>query len=141
MSRNEILGEIAAEFGEPSLVKHKHLVNWFEIPYLNGRRSRAFYEYVFDIQLKMTDSKEGVMYQFPMNFLSAGASGTLRKGVPSVDGTTVYFTTKNLPLTVQKVLTKGGKVIKPIYSLGEHGYAAIVMDIEGNKIGLHAYSL
>ena len=49
MSRNEILGEIAAEFGEPSLMKHKHLVNWFEIPYLNGRRARAFYEYVFDI--------------------------------------------------------------------------------------------
>lgn len=142
MSRKSVVAEIAAEFGESSLIKNRHLVNWFEIPYLNHKRASNFYESVFDIKLKISNSPEGRRYQFPINLLSGGASGTLSKGIPSTEGATIYFTTNNLPLTLKKALAKGGKIIKPITAISSnHGYYAHILDSEGNKIGLHAYSL
>ena len=32
----------------------------------------------------------------------------------------------------------GGKIVQPIHSIGPHGFRAIVIDSEGNRIALHS---
>lgn len=39
---------------------------------------------------------------------------------------------------VVQVENHGGKVIQRIHSLGRHGYRAVVLDSEGNRIALHS---
>jgi uncharacterized protein len=32
----------------------------------------------------------------------------------------------------------GGKVVKPVHSIGPHGFRAVILDSEGNRIALHS---
>jgi predicted enzyme related to lactoylglutathione lyase len=41
---------------------------------------------------------------------------------------------------VQKVVPHGGTVIEPTHSIGPHGFRAVVLDSEGNRIALHSNS-
>ena len=39
---------------------------------------------------------------------------------------------------INKVVPNGGSVIQPTHSLGPHGFRAVVLDSEGNRIALHS---
>jgi predicted enzyme related to lactoylglutathione lyase len=39
---------------------------------------------------------------------------------------------------MQQVERLGGRVVEPAKSIGPHGYRAVVIDSEGNRIALHA---
>jgi len=39
---------------------------------------------------------------------------------------------------VRHVETLGGRIVEPPRSMGPHGFRAIVVDSEGNRIALHA---
>ena len=39
---------------------------------------------------------------------------------------------------VEQVVPHGGTIIEPIHSIGPHGFRAIVLDSEGNRIALHS---
>ena len=39
---------------------------------------------------------------------------------------------------VAKTPGKGGKVLEPTHGIGPHGFRAIVLDSEGNRIALHS---
>jgi predicted enzyme related to lactoylglutathione lyase len=41
---------------------------------------------------------------------------------------------------VGKVVPHGGSVTKSIHSIGPHGFRAIILDSEGNRIALHSNS-
>lgn len=41
---------------------------------------------------------------------------------------------------VARVEAAGGKVLLPKMTIGEHGFMAIIMDTEGNSIGIHSTS-
>ena len=37
-----------------------------------------------------------------------------------------------------RVEAAGGKVFKPKFAIGQYGHSAIIVDTEGNMIGLHS---
>jgi uncharacterized protein len=119
-------------------------INWFEIYVQDIARAKQFYESVFKVKLeKLEDPNEDPdmeMWTFPMSMEGPGASGALVKmtGAPSGgSGTLVYFNCDDVATEEGRVAAAGGKVYKPKMSIGQYGFMALVLDTEGNMIGLH----
>lgn len=116
-------------------------VGWFEIPVEDIARAKAFYGYVFDLELEEHQMDQLQMAWFPMKENAMGAPGTLVKGdgyKPSLDGILIYFTAPNIEDTLSRTREKGGKVIAEKTDIGEYGFIALIQDTEGNRIGLHS---
>ncbi len=116
-------------------------VGWFEIYVQDMARARAFYEAVLDGKLERLPSPEGEMWSFPMQPTASGAGGALVKmaGFPSGGNSTlVYFVCDDCAVEEGRVQRSGGRVERPKMSIGEYGFISLVVDTEGNMIGLHS---
>ena len=70
-----------------------------------------------------------------------GAGGALVKmeGVSSGGNSTlVYFSCEDCAVEASRVVDAGGQIHREKWSIGEYGFIALVVDTEGNKIGLHS---
>ncbi|MGK2910712.1 MAG: VOC family protein [Sphingobium sp.] len=118
-------------------------VGWFEIYVDDMKRAKAFYEAVFHFTLDPMPmpGMELEMFTFPMHQGGSGAAGALVKmdGVKAGGGgTLVYFNCADCAVEQGRVAGAGGKVFKEKFSIGEFGFIALVVDTEGNMIGLHS---
>ena len=118
-------------------------VVWFEVYVQDMARARKFYESVFAFKLSRIDTPTpGMeMWGFPMEQGKTGAGGALcrMEGAPSGGmGTLVYFSCQDCAVEAKKAAASGGKIFKDKFSIGQHGYIALVTDTEGNMIGLHS---
>lgn len=118
-------------------------IGWFEIYVNDTGRAKAFYETVFGITLeKLGTPTPGLeMWAFPAAMDRYGAGGALTKmdGVAAgVGGTVVYFSCDDVAIEEARVAQAGGRVEKPKMSIGEYGFISLVVDTEGNMIGLHS---
>ncbi|WP_019502304.1 VOC family protein [Pseudanabaena sp. PCC 6802] len=116
---------------------------WCEIYVQDMDRAKQFYESVFEVKLEKLESPESSeieMWAFPMTMESVGASGALVKmdGVKSGGiGTIPYFHCDEAAVELERVVTAGGQIHTPKISIGQYGFMALVVDTEGNTIGLH----
>ena len=123
-------------------------VGWFEIYVDDMARAKAFYEAVLKIELETlevpAEQNSGMqMMSFPMEMDKMGASGALVKmeGFPAGGNSTlVYFGCEDCAVEESRVIDAGGKVQQEKMSLGEFGFCSLVVDSEGNMIGLHSMS-
>jgi hypothetical protein len=116
-------------------------VGWFEIYVQDMPRAKAFYEQLFGVTLSRLESPDIEMWAFPMDRAMYGASGALVKmpGFPSgANSTLVYFHSADCAVEAGKAVKAGGKVQQPKTSIGQYGHIALVVDTEGNLIGLHS---
>jgi len=116
-------------------------VNWFEIPVSDLKRAQNFYEYIFGVELTVTEMDNLKMAWFPMTQNASGATGTLIEAEsykPSYEGSMVYFSTDDIDSVLERVIEKGGKIITHKMSIGEHGYVGHFEDSEGNRVALHS---
>ncbi len=59
--------------------------------------------------------------------------------IPSREGTLVYYNADGrLREAVAKVVPAGGEILEEVQAIGPHGFRAIVLDSEGNRIALHS---
>lgn len=124
---------------------NRNPVGWFEIYVQDMQRAKQFYETVLGVELTKLESpaeESGLeMLAFPMNMEAGGASGALAKmeGCPSGGmGTLVYFSCEDCAQEASRVEAAGGKIFKPKFSISQYGYISLVVDTEGNMIGLHS---
>ncbi len=120
-------------------------ISWFEIPSADLARATQFYETIFTTQLIPVDMPNIKMRMFPITDTQNGIGGAVVDSggfhKPSAtDGPLIYL---NANPDVQQVLDKvamaGGKIVVPKTEISaEFGYMAIIMDTEGNRIGLHS---
>lgn len=116
-------------------------VGWFEIPVKDLKRARKFYETVFGFRLEEHSFGRAHTAWFPMAPNITGAAGSLVQAegcVPSRDGVMIYFTAPDMITNLERVPAAGGTVITGRSSIGKFGYVAIILDSEGNRIGLHS---
>jgi predicted enzyme related to lactoylglutathione lyase len=123
-----------------------NIITWFEIPVLDIERAKNFYETILDIKMvRRTDGNDGAVF-FPFNpeviqATSGRVTAVLSKSErnsPSGDGALVYINASpNIQAVLDKVAQAGGKVIAPKTQIAA-GFLAIIIDSEGNKVGLHA---
>ena len=123
-----------------------NVLTWFEIPVTDIDRAQKFYETILDIKMvNRTDGDdEAVFFPFDPNVIQATSgrvTGVLSKSErnsPSTNGTIVYINeSPNIHTVLDKVEKAGGKVISPKIQIPP-GFIALIIDSEGNKIGLHA---
>ena len=123
-----------------------NILTWIEIPISDTKRAKKFYETILDIEMVVRADGNDEAVFFPYNpaviqATSGRITGVLSKtnrNNPSANGTLVYI---NASPDIQKVLDKvekaGGKIIVPKTKMNA-GFIAIILDSEGNKVGLHA---
>ncbi len=116
-------------------------VDWFEIYVQDMARAKAFYQSVFDVQLSDLGGQGMEMWAFPMGSEEYGATGALVKmaGFPSgANSVLIYFKCADCTVEAAKAVKAGGRIQKEKFSIGQYGFIALVVDTEGNMIGLHS---
>ncbi|OWY60907.1 lactoylglutathione lyase [cyanobacterium TDX16] len=113
---------------------------WCEIYVQDMDRAKSFYESVFQMKLEKLESPGMDMWAFPMAMDKVGASGALVKmeGVKSGgSGTIPYFHCDEVAIELERVVAAGGQIQQPKTSISQYGFMALIVDTEGNMIGLH----
>ncbi len=116
-------------------------IGWFDIYVEDMDRATKFYETVFAAKLEqMGDpTSEMQMMAFPTEMTHYGAGGALSKtphGKPGPGGTVIYFNAEDCAVEEGRVAEAGGQVVRPKFSIGEFGFVSLVIDTEGNMIGI-----
>jgi predicted enzyme related to lactoylglutathione lyase len=122
----------------------KHAISWFEIPTSDIERAQQFYERIFDFKMNPMDMPQLKMRMFPLeDMMSVGGALVQNPDfykASSSDGTLIYL---NANPDVQNILDRvesaGGNILVPKTEITpEYGFMAIIVDSEGNRIGLHS---
>ena len=116
------------------------LISFFEIPAIDFNRAVTFYETLFSFRIDRCDCGEEKMGFFPDNGSGLRGAISLSNGFnPSSDGVLVHFATDRIDWIVQHVEAGGGKIILPKTAIEAEGQGcfALILDSEGNRIGIH----
>ena len=117
------------------------VINWFDIPALNFERAVRFYETVLSCRLNQENMLGAQLAIFPAKPGEATGAIMAREGLsPGPGGITIYLKAGNdLAPPLARVEAAGGKVVFPKKFIKEgFGYFAIMIDSEGNSVGLHS---
>lgn len=125
----------------------KNVVGWFEIPTNDMERAIKFYETVFGFSFHRMQLLKDEMAFFPFVEAGTGTGGALVYNPeyyePRDNGTLIYFTAPSGDVSneLAKVELAGGKVLMDKKQISpDHGYMGLILDSEGNRIGLHSRS-
>ena len=111
---------------------------WFDIPVADLNRAAAFYSAVLGVGV---DKETRGDFAFCVIEHQDGNGGCLCLNPEEIaaGGVLIYFNADGrIQDAVSKVVPHGGTVIQPIHAIGPHGFRAIVLDSEGNRIALHS---
>ena len=120
-------------------------ISWFEIGTTNLDRAATFYETIFGVKLNPLDLPNIKMRMFPVDDMQNGVGGAVVDSggfhKPSgTDGPLIYLNgNPDVQQILDKVEAAGGKIMVPKTQISpEYGYMAVIIDTEGNRIGLHS---
>jgi predicted enzyme related to lactoylglutathione lyase len=112
---------------------------WFDIPVADLDRAVQFYRAILGVGVEKQEfagSSIGVIEHRDGN----GGCLVPEKAEISAGGILLYLNVDGrIHDAVQKVVPHGGTVIQTIHSIGPHGFRAIVLDSEGNRVALHSH--
>lgn len=120
-------------------------ISWFEIPSTDLDRATKFYEAIFGVSLFPLDMPNIKMRMFPIDDPMTGVGGAVVHSggfhKPSAtDGPLIYLNgNPDVQIVLDKVEKAGGKIMVPKTEISpEYGFMAVIIDTEGNRIGLHS---
>lgn len=118
----------------------KDVAVWFEIPVTDIGRAAKFYETVLESKLERAEFGPTKMAIFPIE--GKGVHGALVQGpdyTPATNGPLLYLNGgKDLTGPLSRITAAGGKVLQPKTAIGQHGFMALFVDTEGNRLALHS---
>ena len=121
-----------------------HAISWFEIPTKDIERAAKFYEEIFEIKLVPIDVAQVKMRMFPIeNPMNIGGALVYNKEFyrsSSTDGPLIYLNANpDVQIILDRVVKAGGTIVVPKTQISpEHGYMAVMIDTEGNRIAFHS---
>ena len=123
----------------------KNVISWFEIGTTDLDRATRFYEAAFNVNLIPMDMDNIKMRMFPTTDMQEGIGGALVDSggfhKPSAtDGPLIYLNgNPNVQNVLDRVEAAGGSIMVPKMEISpEYGFMAVILDTEGNRIGLHS---
>lgn len=123
----------------------KNAISWFEIPSVDLDRATKFYEEIFGISLIPLDVAEIKMRMFPIDNPEQEIGGAVVYhkdfyATSATHGPLVYLNANpDVQHVLDRVAAAGGTVIVPKTPISEeYGFMGIILDTEGNRIGLHS---
>jgi predicted enzyme related to lactoylglutathione lyase len=117
-----------------------HSFVWVDIPVRDLDRSVRFYSGVLGAKVMKEQFGERAIGVFPHEGADVGGCLVVKEGeAPSAQGPMIYLNCSGrLDDAIRSVEANGGKVIQPKHAIGPHGFCAVVLDSEGNRVGLHS---
>ena len=116
-------------------------VVWFDLPVADLERAMKFYGAVLAIKVQkesFESSSFAVLEHGP-----EGNGGCLIPNAKEVSaaGVLVYMNVDGrIREAVRQTQRLGGKIVEPVKAIGPHGFRAVIIDSEGNRIALHSNS-
>jgi uncharacterized protein len=111
---------------------------WFDVPVTNMDRAITFYSAVLAVRVdkeSFGDTSIGVIEHHDGN----GGCLVNDEAEIGAGGVLIYLNVDGrIRDAVEKVLPHGGTVVKPVHSIGPHGFRAVVLDSEGNRVALQS---
>jgi predicted enzyme related to lactoylglutathione lyase len=120
---------------------------WTDIPVVDLNRAIRFYSAVLGVEVtKMSEG--GVQYgllpheeQNSSGCLCVGSDSAGINNKPSQNGPLIYLSVEGrLDAAVRAAKANDGKVLQEKQQIGPHGFRAVILDSEGNRIALHSSS-
>jgi predicted enzyme related to lactoylglutathione lyase len=113
---------------------------WVDIPVADLNRAIEFYSALIGAPVT---HEGGSGYFFGLLPHAEGIGGCLVPAgpgnAPSRHGPLVYLNAAGrLHEAVRIAQDRGGSVLQAVHQIGEHGWRAIIVDSEGNRIALHS---
>ncbi|TCC40542.1 VOC family protein [Kribbella speibonae] len=108
---------------------------WIDITATDATVSRAFYAELFGWRLQLVEALDYALVE--------PEPGTLPGGIGSADGTrpagiTTYFSVPDVEAALARAAELGAKVASAPWTVPGLGTMAVVLDPDGNRIGLWA---
>lgn len=123
----------------------KNAISWFEIPTQDIGRAQKFYETIFGITMMPMDMPNIKMRMFPLDDMMTDVGGAIVDSggfhKPSAtDGPLIYLQANpDVQIILDRVIAAGGSIMVPKTEISpEYGFMAVIIDTEGNRIGLHS---
>lgn len=123
----------------------QNAISWFEIPTADIERAAKFYETIFGISMIPMDMPNIKMRMFPLDDMMTQVGGALVDSggfhkASATDGPLVYLNANpDVQQVLDKVVAAGGSIMVPKTEISpEYGFMAVIIDPEGNRIGLHS---
>src|SRR5947207_15321872 len=118
---------------------------WTDIPVNDLDRATKFYSAVLGQEVRKM-SEGGVEYgllpheeQNASGCLYVGGDSVGDKNQPSENGPLIYLSVEGrLNAAVKAARDNGGKVLQDRQPIGPHGFRAVIVDSEGNRLALHS---
>ena len=127
------------------LTNMKNAISWFEIPTQDIGRAQKFYEAIFGITMMPMDMPNIKMRMFPLDDMMTDVGGAIVDSggfhKPSAtDGPLIYLQANpDVQIILDRVVAAGGSIMVPKTEISpEYGFMAVIIDTEGNRIGLHS---
>src|SRR6185295_10892437 len=111
---------------------------WFDIPVADLDRAAAFYRAVLSVGVNKEKYGD---FSFCVIDHQDGNGGCLvpNKEEIAAGGVLLYLNANGrIRDAVARVVPNGGSVIQDTHPIGPHGFRAVVLDSEGNRIALHS---
>lgn len=120
----------------------KSAISWFEIPSTQLNQAQAFYEAVLNCKMRREPMgpSEGAVFPYE----GEGVGGSVMAGptapTPGAAGVLVYLdASPSLDAALLRVTQAGGQIAMPCMALPPGmGFIAQIIDLDGNRLGLHA---
>ena len=111
-------------------------VVWVDIPVVDLTRAAAFYQALLNCEIHIVDLENSA---FGVIASAGGNAGCLIPGEPQTKGILIYMNVEGrIRDAVTQVTNHGGQVTQRIHTIAPHGFRAVVIDSEGNRIALHS---
>jgi predicted enzyme related to lactoylglutathione lyase len=122
----------------------RHAINWFEIPAADIDRAARFYSTILGAEVQRGEFM-GVPHGFlPVDEGGAGGAIVAADAVKDYEaragaaGPLIYLNAGGqLEAVVGRVAAAGGSVVTPVTPIPPQGHIAVIVDSEGNRVGLH----
>lgn len=119
----------------------KNKVVHFEIPTGDMKKSKEFYEAIFDWKIKIWGDKGGMAYTTEVDknddpIEMGGINGGFYKRESKSQQPSFVVETDSIDETVKKIEKASGKISGKKHAIGEWGFMAEFRDPEGNELAL-----
>ncbi len=120
--------------------KLHHQVVWFDIPCIDLARAISFYEAVLGCKIAREEFDGFAMGILPHeNSTVGGCLAVLEDTKPSNAGILLYMNCDGrLDEAISAAKENGATIQKDKHAIGPHGFRAIIVDSEGNRVALHS---
>ena len=117
---------------------------WVDIPVSNLERAVRFYSAVIGTEVAVQTTPDFTFAVFPHEGADVGGclvpSGD--GNAPSGQGPLVYVNVDGrMKKAVDAVKAGGGRIVEEAHSIGPHGFRAVMIDSEGNRVALHSMKM